>query len=108
MGRCATLDSSSELIDGEENTANRQRQNGSARGRLHHSPCAPQGHLNKLLFRHSDQEAQAIKEYVEWQARGPHWISNAGLSVWILAIRSESIRRLLDRLRNFAPLPCLS
>lgn len=33
-------------------------------------PELPKGELHKLLFRHSEQEAQEIKDYVEWQAHG--------------------------------------
>ena len=33
-------------------------------------PKLPKGELHKLLFRHSEQAAQEIKDYVEWQARG--------------------------------------
>lgn len=33
-------------------------------------PALPKGELHKLLFRHSEHEAQEIKEYVEWQAHG--------------------------------------
>lgn len=33
-------------------------------------PELPKGSLHKLLFRHSEQEAQEIKDYVEWQAGG--------------------------------------
>lgn len=33
-------------------------------------PALPKGELHKLLFRHSEHEAQKIKEYVEWQAHG--------------------------------------
>ena len=31
-------------------------------------PALPKGELHKLLFRHSEAEAQEIKDYVEWQA----------------------------------------
>jgi len=33
-------------------------------------PALPKGELHKLLFRHSEHEAQEIREYVEWQAHG--------------------------------------
>ena len=33
-------------------------------------PALPKEELHKLLFRHSEHEAQEIKEYVEWQAHG--------------------------------------
>jgi len=33
-------------------------------------PALPKAELRKLLFRHSEEEAQQIKEYVEWQAHG--------------------------------------
>jgi hypothetical protein len=33
-------------------------------------PELPKGELHKLLFRHSEQAAQEIKDYVEWQAHG--------------------------------------
>jgi predicted Zn-ribbon and HTH transcriptional regulator len=33
-------------------------------------PALPKGELHKLLFRHSEHEAQEIKEYVEWQTHG--------------------------------------
>jgi hypothetical protein len=29
-------------------------------------PALPKGELHKLLFRHSESEAQEIKDYVEW------------------------------------------
>ena len=31
-------------------------------------PALPKGELHKLLFRQSEEEAQAIRDYVEWQA----------------------------------------
>lgn len=33
-------------------------------------PERPKTELDKLLFRHSEREAQEIKGYIEWQARG--------------------------------------
>jgi len=33
-------------------------------------PALPKGEIHKLLFRQSEEEAQQIKEYVEWQAHG--------------------------------------
>lgn len=33
-------------------------------------PALPKRELHKLLFRHSEREAQEIKDYVEWQAHG--------------------------------------
>lgn len=33
-------------------------------------PALPKGELHKLLFRHSENEAQQIRDYVEWQAHG--------------------------------------
>ena len=33
-------------------------------------PALPKGELHKLLFRQSENEAQRIQEYVEWQAHG--------------------------------------
>jgi hypothetical protein len=33
-------------------------------------PALPKGELHKLLFKQSENEAKAIKDYVEWQAHG--------------------------------------
>lgn len=33
-------------------------------------PALPKGELHKLLFKHSENQALEIKEYVEWQAHG--------------------------------------
>lgn len=33
-------------------------------------PALPKGELHKLLFKHSENEALEIKQYVEWQAHG--------------------------------------
>jgi predicted Zn-ribbon and HTH transcriptional regulator len=33
-------------------------------------PALPKAELHKLLFKHSEREAQGIKDYVEWQAHG--------------------------------------
>ena len=33
-------------------------------------PALPKGELHKLLFRQSEKEAEEIKNYVEWRARG--------------------------------------
>jgi len=33
-------------------------------------PALPKTELHKLLFRQSENEAQQIREYVEWQAHG--------------------------------------
>lgn len=40
-------------------------------------PALPKGELHKLLFRNSEQEAQEIKDYVEWQARGEERVLHA-------------------------------
>ena len=40
-------------------------------------PAVPKGELHKLLFRQSEKEAQNIKEYVEWQARGKEKVLHA-------------------------------
>src|ERR1022692_286327 len=40
-------------------------------------PELPKGELHKLLFRHSEQEAREIKDYVEWQARGEEKVLHA-------------------------------
>ena len=40
-------------------------------------PALPKGELHKLLFRYSEQEAQGIKDYVEWQARGEEKVLHA-------------------------------
>jgi hypothetical protein len=40
-------------------------------------PALPKTELHKLLFRQSDREAKAIKEYVEGQARGQEKVLHA-------------------------------
>ena len=40
-------------------------------------PALPKGELHKLLFRHSATEAQEIKDYDEWQARGKEKVLHA-------------------------------
>lgn len=40
-------------------------------------PALPKAELQKLLFKHSEPEAQEIKEYVEWQARGEERVLHA-------------------------------
>jgi hypothetical protein len=40
-------------------------------------PELPKGELHKLLFKSSPQEAQEIKDYVEWQARGEEKVLHA-------------------------------
>ena len=44
--------------------------NAAPEGRCVIPPALPKGALHKLLFRQSEPEAQAIKEYVERQAHG--------------------------------------
>lgn len=40
-------------------------------------PALPKGDLHKLMFRYSEQEAQEIRDYVEWQARGEETVLHA-------------------------------
>jgi len=40
-------------------------------------PTLPKDELHKLLFRHSEDAAQRIKEYVEWQAHGGETVLHA-------------------------------
>jgi hypothetical protein len=37
----------------------------------------PKGDLHKLLFRQSEEEAQKIRDYVEWQAHGEEKVLHA-------------------------------
>ncbi|HZH52725.1 MAG TPA: hypothetical protein VEZ16_12680 [Microvirga sp.] len=40
-------------------------------------PALPKGDLHKLMFRYSEQEAQEIRDYVEWQCRGEETVLHA-------------------------------
>ncbi len=40
-------------------------------------PALPKAELQKLLFRHSEDEARQIREYVEWQAHGEESVLHA-------------------------------
>jgi hypothetical protein len=40
-------------------------------------PALPKGELHKLLFKQSENEAKAIKDYVEWQAHGEETVLHA-------------------------------
>jgi hypothetical protein len=40
-------------------------------------PALPKGDLHKLMFRHSEEEARDIRDYVEWQARGEEKVLHA-------------------------------
>jgi hypothetical protein len=45
--------------------------------RLRCTPALPKAELHQLLFRQAEHEAQAIKDYVEWQARGKETVLHA-------------------------------
>ena len=40
-------------------------------------PALPKGDLHKLMFRYSEEEAKAVRDYVEWQARGEERVLHA-------------------------------
>ena len=40
-------------------------------------PALPKADLHKLLFKQSEPEVQAIKDYVEWQCRGEEKVLHA-------------------------------
>jgi len=56
--------------DGHKKTTTKVRATATSDSDCIVPPALPKGELHKLLFRHSEHEAQEIKEYVEWQAHG--------------------------------------